>query len=211
MEESCSSWGPFSFGRNLSDENQVPELALGTHGGLRRCARSDWVRWRQVVGWEGRNWGQLGLNFGEQLLVRGTPQAVGADFDKALGQHVLEEAPDEILGGQSQVAQLLRTVVAIAKGDVPGFDRFQSAVGEGNPEDVAGQVIQDLLAGARVLAVDIPGLMPAREAGIQASELFETGFDLGAEDLTQGIAGDQELGMAGRDPGGLGGEAAGGN
>jgi len=87
---------------------------------------------------------------------------VGADFDKPLGQHVLEEALDEVLGRQSEVTQFLGLVVAIAKSDLPIFKLFQPAVADGDPKDVAGQVSQDLFSRASVPAVDISFLIPAR-------------------------------------------------
>ena len=108
----------------------------------------------------------MSLDLGQQLLLRGTPQAVGADLDITLGQHVLEESLDELFGRQSKVSHLLRLVVAIAKSQLSIFKLFQPAVGDGDPEDISSQVVEDLNSGASVPTVDVPVLIPARAARV---------------------------------------------
>ena len=110
--------------------------------------------------------GELSLDFAQELLLRGTPQAVRADFDKTLRQQVLEESLDELLGRQCKVSHLLRLVVAIAKSHLSIFKLFQPAVGDGDPEDISGQVVEDLISGASVPTVDVPVLIPARAARV---------------------------------------------
>jgi len=70
----------------------------------------------------------LGLKLGQSLLLGGTPESVATDFNKPFGQDVLEEAANELMGGEGQVAHSLRAIIAIAKGDVPLMEHLQTAV-----------------------------------------------------------------------------------
>ena len=108
---------------------------------------------------------------------------------------MLEKSLDEILGKQGEVSQFLGLVIAIAKSHFPILKSFQSTVGDPNSEDIAGQVVEDLLSGTSVPAVDVPFLIPARATGVQEPKFSQAIFDLGPEDLTQGISRDQEIGM----------------
>ena len=62
--------------------------------------------------------GQQGAGFPEFVGGAGTPQAVGADLHKPFGQHVPHETPDEFLGGEGHVLELLGAIVSITKGDL---------------------------------------------------------------------------------------------
>jgi hypothetical protein len=73
---------------------------------------------------------------------------------------MLEEALEKRQAGEGHPAELLGPIVPIAEGDLPVLDPFETAVGEGDTEDVAAQVVEDLLAAPRVLAVDDPRLCP---------------------------------------------------
>jgi hypothetical protein len=66
----------------------------------------------------GLRWSQLGLELGQSLLLSGAPESVAADFNKAFGQDVLEEAGDEVLGREGYVTQVLGPVIPIAKGNL---------------------------------------------------------------------------------------------
>lgn len=54
---------------------------------------------------------------------------------------MLQEARDELQGGQRDSADLLATAVAITEGHLSVLDLFQATVGDGDAEDVAAQVV----------------------------------------------------------------------
>jgi len=90
----------------------------------------------------------------------GTEQAVGTHFDQAAGQDVLQEAADEILGAESDALDLLGPIVPVTEGHLALIEAFDPAIGDGDPEDVAAQVIEHLLSLAGVLAVEHPVVFP---------------------------------------------------
>src|SRR5881397_1932572 len=65
------------------------------------------------------------------VMVGRTPQSIGTDFDKALGQDVPQEAPDKFLGAHPDVLGLLRLVVPITESDFSVFKAFQPTVADG--------------------------------------------------------------------------------
>ena len=73
---------------------------------------------------------------------------------------MLEEALEKLDARERDPAKVLGPIVPIAEGDLPVLDPFETAVGDGDTEDVAAQVVEDLLAAPRVLAVDDPRLGP---------------------------------------------------
>jgi len=108
------------------------------------------------------------------------------DFGQAVGQNVLDEALQELGDGQAHVPDLLGAVVAIAEGHLPVFQRFEPGVGNSDTEDVASEVIEDLLSAAGVLGVDDPFFVGApedRRQGCPADGGFESVAKLGAKDL----------------------------
>ncbi len=129
-------------------------------------------------GWEKESPGSLAV-----LGAGRAGQPVVTDLGKAPRQDVVEEAVDEFLGWYTHVAELLGAVVAITEGDLAVLEGFDPAVGDGDPEDIARQVLQDLGAGSGVLGVDDPGLPPhlSGDLVIEAQGL-EGIAHLGAED-----------------------------
>ena len=63
------------------------------------------------------------------------------DFGGAAGKNVLEESRDEFDAGQSDAANFLRAVIAVAESDHAVVDGFKPAVGDGDPEDVASEIV----------------------------------------------------------------------
>jgi len=93
----------------------------------------------------------------EKLLVAGAaPDSVVTYLGAPARQDMLEEAADELQGGQGDAAHLLAAVVTITEGDLAVAKRLQAAVGDGDAEDVAAQVLENLIATAGRLAVDHP-------------------------------------------------------
>ena len=75
---------------------------------------------------------------------------------------MLEEALEKLNAGEGDPAKVLGPIVPIAEGDLPVLDLFQRAVGDGDAEDVAAQVVENVLAAPSVLAVNDPRRRPNR-------------------------------------------------
>lgn len=73
---------------------------------------------------------------------------------------MLEKASDKLDSGQRNAAHLLGTVIAIAETDHAVVDGFQAAVGDGDAEDVASEVIENLVATTGVLGMNNPVFLP---------------------------------------------------
>ena len=70
---------------------------------------------------------------------------------------MLKESPDEFLGIQGHLSELLSAVVTITEGDLAISDVGESVVGDGNSMGVPAEVVEDLLwASERFLGVDDP-------------------------------------------------------
>ena len=126
---------------------------------------------------------------------------------------MLEKASDELDPRQRDASHLLGTVIAIAETDHAVVDGFQAAVGDGDSEDVASQVVENLVATSGVLRMNDPSFLPGRhwDAGKQ-SRLFQSRTDFGTEDDRQGLTGDKEAWVLQFDPGcPIGGEATSGD
>lgn len=80
-------------------------------------------------------------------------EAVGADLAESSRKDVLEEAGDELLGGERVVPPATRMVVPIAKGDDPIFEALDAAIGYGDPVDVAAEILEDRVSAAGVEGV----------------------------------------------------------
>src|SRR5437867_4490927 len=85
----------------------------------------------------GRRWSQQLPGAVEPGAGGGTEDAVVTNLGEAFGQDVLKEAVNELGGGKRDVTDLLSLVVAIAKTNDAIVERFQTAVGDGDTEDVA--------------------------------------------------------------------------
>src|SRR5438876_5514239 len=107
-----------------------------------------------------RCWNQQLPSVVEPGTTGGTEDAVIANFGEAFGQNVLKEAVNELGGGQRDMADLLSLVVAVAKTDDVVVERFQAAVGDGDAENVAGQIVEHLVATSRVLGMNDPANLP---------------------------------------------------
>ena len=85
-------------------------------------------------------------------------QAVVADAVEALGQHVDQEAADELVSGERHGLPPVRSVDAVilpAEGDAVVVDRDQTAIGDGDAVGIPGEIAQHLL-GPRRFWCDYP-------------------------------------------------------
>ena len=91
------------------------------------------------------------------------------------------------------MAELLGAVIAITEGDLAVLEGLDPAVGDGDPEDIARQVLQDLGAGAGVLGVDDPGLAPHLSADrVRQAPGLQGVAHFGTEDDREGAHRSQE-------------------
>ena len=94
------------------------------------------------------------------MTLTGTEETVIADFLEAFGQDVLQETTDELLGGQGAGFPVAGGAVAVTKGDLTLLKFKDTPVGESDPKDIRGQILEGGLTGSHWLAMDDPRLSP---------------------------------------------------
>ncbi len=94
------------------------------------------------------------------LTAGGTPDSVVSDFDTAAWQNVLKEPSNEFTGRKRDAAGLLGLVIAVAETDLTVVDGFDPAVGDGDAEYIAAEIVEDLFTTARMLSVNDPFFLP---------------------------------------------------
>lgn len=89
----------------------------------------------------------------EPASIEGAEEARVAHLGEAVGKHVGEEAGDELLGRERGGLPLATSVVAEVEADrAVVVETIEAAVGDGDAEEVATEVVEDFFAAARVLA-----------------------------------------------------------
>lgn len=118
-----------------------------------------WIRARRSSRSE-----QRARSFEERLDVRAGEQAVVSDLDVALGQHVLDEASEELDRRDRD-----RLAVLGAEGDVVVADVNDPAVRDPDSMRVATEVAEDVLGpGEGLFGIDDPTVL--RDGGAEALE-----------------------------------------
>lgn len=138
------------------------------------------------------------------------PDAVVADFHAAARQDVLEESSDEVLGRQGDASHLTRAVVAVTETDHAVVEGLQAAVADGDAKDIAGKIVENLLAAAGMLAVNNPFFLPERGTDLgKQSRFLDTGTKFRTKDHRQRADWDEKT-WFGIDPGStIGGKSPG--
>ena len=92
--------------------------------------------------------------------VAGSQKAVVADFDEACGQHVEEEAPDKLLGGEGHLPGIFGgLIIPGLEGHVAVLAVDQTVIGNGHAVSIAAEVSIDMLGAVeRFFGVDHPFL-----------------------------------------------------
>jgi hypothetical protein len=92
-----------------------------------------------------RDWACPGdqLNPSQQLAMERAPEPVVAHLVSPSGEDVLQEPAEELQGREGQCSCLAFSTIAIAERHLAAFNPDESAVGQGNPVHVAGEVPQD--------------------------------------------------------------------
>ena len=119
----------------------------------RGCAQRRFGTTREVVATE------QGAEAAAANLGSGRKPAVGAHAPEPFWEHMLEEAAQELLGRQHALALLAGSGVAVGERDPLLILPAQPGGGDGGLEDVAGKILEGLLAGASRLAMHDPGLV----------------------------------------------------
>ena len=128
-------------------------------------------------------WGEQ-LSRASQLgFRRWAEDSVVTDFDRAAWKHVLEESLNEFDSRQSDTANFLRAVIAVAESDHTVVDGFKPAVGDGDPENVASEVVEHLIAASGMLGINDPVFVPQRYGRVgEQPRPFQSGTEFRAED-----------------------------
>lgn len=128
----------------------------------------------------------------------GVEEAVVADFHEALGEDVLEEAAHELEGREGHGSPSVGVGLFVSEeyGIVVYLE--DSVVGDGDPEDIGGEVLEGVSAIAHRLRVDVPGDVP--DLGVDLVEeccLFHLIAELGSEEDGQSFDGEEEMEVGG--------------
>jgi len=131
----------------------------------------------------------------KQMAVARIEQAVVADFDEAVGQDVLEEAVDELLGGEGGSLDLFGGGFLVLKSNVTVLVKLaEAAIAEGDAEDVGSEVLESRGAVADCLTVNHPILFPdALVHEREQTALFQFVTQLGAEDDSERLLVNQKV------------------
>src|SRR5260370_13057618 len=93
--------------------------------------------------------------------MSGAKQDEVTDLDEAIGEDVLEEAADELFGGEGAVLELVGGRLFVGESDVTIFQLTEAVVAEGDAKDVRGEILEGLCAGAHRFGMDHPIFAPA--------------------------------------------------
>src|SRR4030042_2792338 len=96
----------------------------------------------------------------EPLPLARTEEAIVADLDPPLGQNVLQEAPDELLGRQRAQPGFSAVAILVAERDLIMDDSLNALVAEGDTKHVARQILQRRQTVPHRLAMHNPSLSP---------------------------------------------------
>ena len=95
------------------------------------------------------------------FALGGMPEAEVADFMQAFRQDVLEEAAHELLAGDTAHPPAVGFAMLVADGDRLIVEGDDAGVGDGDAEDIAGEIIEHgLFALAPGRSMDDPGFGP---------------------------------------------------
>src|SRR5712691_1610292 len=92
--------------------------------------------------------------------MSGAKQAVVPDFDEAVGEQVLEEATDELLGGDGATLELVSGRLFVRESDLAIMEVVEAVVTEGHPKDVRGEILESVDPTANGFGVDHPVFAP---------------------------------------------------
>lgn len=139
-----------------------------------------------------------GTNAIEWELAIGIDKTVVADLHETGGEEVLQETADKLHDIEGKSSGSFAVGLTITDQDDAVLDSDDAGVGDGDPEDVGGEVFESGFAGAHGLAVNIPVDLPdCLRNLIEALGLLDQVAELGAKDFRQGFDGQEEIDFGG--------------
>ena len=121
-------------------------------------------------------------------------EAVVADLHEAFGKHVLEESEDELGGTEGHGSPSIGVGLLVAEEDGMVADLQDSAVGDGDAEDVWGEVLDGAGAVSHGLGVDDPGDVPDLGPDLLKKPcFFHLMLELGPVEDGEGLDGEEEI------------------
>ena len=128
----------------------------------------------------------------------GMEKAEVADFHEAIGQDMLEEPAEKLHDVEVGGAWAGTAHFPVGEGDRAVRERDDAAVGDGDLEDIGGEVGEGGVAVVIGLTVDVPGDGPDLGVDVlQQSGLAHVFFEERAVDGGEGFDGDKEVGSGG--------------
>jgi hypothetical protein len=128
------------------------------------------------------------------------PEAEVSDFHEAFRENVLEEAAEKLHGVERGGAWSSTARLAVGERDGAVFESHEAPVGDGDPEDIGGKVLESRVAISSRLRVDVPGEVPDVWVDVlEQSGLAHVFLEKGAVDRREGFDGDEEV-VSGSEP-----------
>jgi len=122
-----------------------------------------------------------------------------ADFHKAIGQDVLEEPPEKLHDVEVGGAEACTAHFTVSEGDGTAREDNETVVGDGDLEDIRGEVGEGGVSVVPRLTVDVPRDGPDLWVDVvQQSGLGHVFFEDGAVDGGEGFDRDKEVGSGGQ-------------
>lgn len=121
------------------------------------------------------------------------------DFHKAIGQDMLKEPTEKLHDVEVGGAWAGTAHFTGGEGDRAVLERDNAAIGDGDPEDIRGEVGEGRVAVVISLTVDVPRDGPDLGGDVlQQSGLAHVFFEQSAVDGGEGFDGDKEVGSGGQ-------------
>ena len=132
----------------------------------------------------------------------GMPEADVSDFREAFRENVLEEPAEKLQGVERGGPWSSAARLAVGESDGAVCESHEAAVGDGDPEDRGGEVLEGRVAMRPRLRVDVPGEVPDVWGDVlQQSGLAHVFFEEGSVEGRESFHGDK-AGGSGGSPGG---------
>jgi hypothetical protein len=128
------------------------------------------------------------------MTVGRREQSVITDFDKILGQDVLEETTNKLLSRESREFDLIGSRILEGESDLTVGEREDAVVGDGDAKDVRGEIFEGCFSTTNRLTMNDPIFEP----DLLVEEVEEVGLlqlvaELGAEEDREGLDVDEEI------------------
>jgi hypothetical protein len=110
-------------------------------------------------------------------------EAEVSDFHEAVRENVLEEPAKKFHGVEGRSSWACTARLTVSEGDGVVCETHEATVGDGDPEDIGGEICEGRVAMWMSLTMDIPGEVPDLWVDVlQQSGLAHVVFEEGAVD-----------------------------